>query len=102
MEMKYYNASNHFSAPIRREPKPYVPPKPITERIVPIKVEEEPKQHRGIKSSEKVKLPLFSKDLNQDDMLILGLIFLLLLNSCDDYLLLAVLAFIFLSDCKEQ
>ncbi len=96
MEMKYYNPTNHFKSPIKREPKPYFPPKQEEREVlipkpVPI-VREEP-----IQIEEKKETPSFFKDLDKDDLFILGLILLLILNACDDYLLLAALGYIFLS-----
>ncbi|MBR7163987.1 MAG: hypothetical protein IKD21_03365 [Clostridia bacterium] len=105
MEMKYYNPSNNFRAPIprvKREPKPYIPPpeaeKPDTQQLKTSVFEEmqtEPEiQPKPLAKREKTDV--FGK-LSQDDMIILGIIFLLLLNSCDDYLLLLVLGYLFIS-----
>ncbi len=102
MEMKYYNSSNNFRAPIPREPKPYRPPEPVKEVVIPqapepqeeISVSDVPKAEDII--AEKNKKTEFS----QDDLLLLGLIFLLLLNSCDDYLLLLILGYLFISGRK--
>lgn len=109
MEMKYYNPSNNFRAPIPREPKPYTPPKPMGERVVPVKAEEiredvqiPAETKKTAMREERQQTVKAKKELNQDDLLILGLIFLLVINSCDDYLLLAVLGFLFLSGWKDR
>ncbi len=102
--MKYYNPSNNFKAPIPREPKPYKPPVPRAEVIFPHPPEaeeqertfpEEPIKNGAVQTSKKFQL-------SQDDLVILGVMFLLILNSCDDYLLLAVLGYLFLSGQKER
>lgn len=104
MEMKYYNPSNNFKAPIpreRREPKPYIPPEMPKEdmHFLPdMQFQDEKRlepsfEHHPPKLSQK---KLF-ETLSQDDLIILGVIFLLLFNSCDDYLLLLALGYIFLS-----
>lgn len=91
METNYYNRSNNFSAPIRKEPKPYVP-KPVhiekehQENECPSRVETEKKDRTGILSN-----------LQNDDLLILGLIFLLINESNDDTLLILALGYLFLS-----
>lgn len=105
MEMKYYNPSNNFKAPIpriKREPRPYIPPPEIEETAVfesnqpfPVEKESEPVKEHAL--SFKRKKTGFLGDLSQDDMIILGIIFLLLLNSCDDYLLLLALGYLFIS-----
>lgn len=106
MEMKYYNPSNNFRAPIPREPKPYVP----RERVEPEKVfaqqepryPEPPAELPELTTGEEQRDVSPKKELNQDDLLILGLIFLLLMNSCEDYLLLFALGFLFLSGRNEK
>ena len=106
MEMKYYNPSNNFRAPIPREPKPYVPEKPIVKEHY----FEESKRPASVPEvreippetvPEKRQTSLIKRELNQDDLLILGLIFLLLINSCEDYLLLFALGFLFFSGHRE-
>ncbi len=97
MEMKYYNPSNNFKAPIPREPKPYRPPEQKREVVIP-------KPPAPVKTPD-VETPVSKQmetdpkttALNQDDLLILGVILLLLLNSCEDYLLLLVLGYLFIS-----
>ena len=91
METNYYNRSNNFSAPIRKEPKPYVP--------INIHKEKEYNEHEktSIKpNSIKEKTNLF-KNINNDDLIILGLIFLLLSDSNDDILMLIALGYLFIS-----
>ncbi len=109
MEMKYYNPSNNFRAPIPREPKAYRPPQSVMDTmhtyettneppkttVKPV-AEEMPKREICEETCEKEKKNFLS-NLTQDDIVILGVLFLLLLNSCDDYLLLLALGFIFLS-----
>ena len=101
MEMKYYNPSNNFRAPIPREPKPYIPreqvePERVFRRSEP-EIPEPPEELPELTIGEGQKAVSLKKELNQDDLLILGLIFLLLMNSCEDYLLLFALGFLFLS-----
>ncbi len=105
MEMKYYNPSNNFKAPIprvKREPKPYIPPPEAEEQMLfePKlaqfdETEQESKKEQDL-SYRRNKSSFFGV-LSQDDVIILGIIFLLLLNSCDDYLLLLALGYLFIS-----
>ena len=92
METKYYNRSNNFSAPIRREPKPYTPKNIFEEEE--IKKEPELCEHKENKQTQ-IKSVLNS--FKSDDLLLLGLIFLLLSDSNTDILLLLALGYIFLS-----
>ena len=104
MEMKYYNASNNFSAPIPREPRPYQPPqrnfyesKPVKEPIVTDTVDEEPCQ------GEEAVPVLVNKpevNFNKDDYILIGLILILLMNGCDDWLLLIVLGYLLFTGKK--
>lgn len=102
MEMKYYNASNNFKAPIRREPKPYIPhPKLSGEVIIPQKVEETVESEPFIQKEcecKNVKENQFTIIDNQDDLLLMGLILLLLINHCNDYLLILVLGYLLFCD----
>ena len=97
MEMKYYNPSNNFKAPIKREPKPYRPPETKREIVIPrspVTIETKTVEQPAcgpLKANKKTKA------LSQDDLLILGIILLLLLNSCEDYLLLLTLGYLFIS-----
>lgn len=104
MNMKYYNASNNFSAPIKREPKPYspyarrpseviVPQRPHTE---PSPHKQEPPKHNHIQQNTNSLKNLNLSNLKSDDILILGIIALLIWNSCDDTLLLLALGYLFL------
>ncbi len=106
MEMKYYNASNNFKAPIPREPKPYTPPKQVMEPVIPMPAKvlqiNETKEPPKIECHDEKKPQNIFQNFGQDELLILGLIFLLILNSCDDYLLLMVLAFLFLSGTDKH
>ncbi len=96
MEMKYYNASNNFKTPIPREPKPYKPPVTRGEIIIPQKPENQEKdiifQPSDSQTKEKWSLE------NKDNMILLGLIFVLLMNQCDDYILLLILGFLLFAD----
>lgn len=107
MEMKYYNPSNNFRAPIPREPRPYMPPKRETENVfmqeempIPQISHKDPEQRSdGVKTEKKKG---FLSDLDKDDMLLFGLIAILLLNACDDYLLLLVLGYLFISGRQKS
>lgn len=96
MEMKYYNPSNNFKAPIPREPKPYMPPRHTGEDKG--KQEETPASIKIKETSamQECKENQLLKHKDADEILLLGLILILLLNGCDDYLLLAILGYIFL------
>lgn len=102
MEMKYYNASNNFKAPIPREPKPYKPPQQLNGEVI---VPQPPKENRERKLSipeefhcDEGNKPSFNLIKNQDDLLLVGLILLLLVNQCNDYLLLLVLGYLLFCD----
>ena len=74
MVTNYYNASNHFSAPIHREPKPY-------------------KEDAAVQKSpepEPPAMPAFDKD----SVLLLGLVLLLVTCGCNDTLLLLALGYV--------
>ncbi len=71
MVTNYYNASNNYSSPVRREPKPYTE---LTE-----KHEEKPLQK-------------FSKD--PDLVIILGLLAVLFLTDCKDHWLMLALLYL--------
>lgn len=107
MEMKYYNPSNNFRAPIPREPKPYKPPQGPS--VNPVIIEENSSETEIDNKKEQLQEQMhlqknrnFLHQLSQDDMIILGVLFLLLLNSCDDYLLLLALGYLFLSGKREK
>lgn len=114
MNMKYYNASNHFSAPLKREPKPYSPytrtaetampqkPPPQAESFEPqpplrtpeLPIAPVPRKAPPAKTPAKTELRLSS--MKADDLLLLGIIALFVWNSCDDALLLFILGYLFL------
>lgn len=48
--------------------------------------------------AEHMKIGGIFDNLQNDDIILLAVIFILLINDCDDKLLIAALAFIFLSD----
>ncbi len=105
MNMKYYNASNHFSAPIPRTPKPHEPsgsyphrrevviPKRPSRPEPPPHKPQTPPQNSAFSSSAMNHLNL--SDLKPDDLLILGVIALLIFNSCEDTMLLLALGYLF-------
>ena len=97
METKYYNRSNNFSAPIRREPKPYTPKNIFKEEE--IKKEPEVCEHKENKPTETKSV---LNGFKSDDLLLLGLIFLLLSDSNTDTLLLIALGYIFLSSTGKE
>ncbi len=74
MVTNYYNASNRFSAPIHREPKPY------TEEQIPKNTSET--------CAVSKQLP------DKDTVLLLGLFLLLITCGCDDTLLLLALGYV--------
>lgn len=76
MVTNYYNSSNNFSSPVRREPKPYIPP-----------AKREPLDAKPCSKEQK-----FQADT--DTILIFGLIILLVMSGCDDTLLLIALGFL--------
>lgn len=86
MVTNYYNASNNFSAPIRREPKPFRPQP--TEREHARK--EEDKNHQLHKGKR------FLDEIDPDSLLIIGLVLLLLFSGCEDKLLLVALGYLLL------
>lgn len=91
METNYYNRSNNFSAPVKKEPKPYVP----------VEQKEEVKEnteilHLNQRDKEKESIKEI-KNLKSDDILLLGVIFLLISDSKSDKLLLIALGYLFIS-----
>ena len=105
MNMKYYNASNHFSAPIPRTAKPHEPPGsyPYRREVViprrptrPEPAPHKPKTPSGDTASSLLGIKnLNLSDLKPDDLLILGVIALLIFNSCEDTMLLLALGYLF-------
>ncbi len=86
MVTNYYNASNNFSAPIRREPKPFRP-QPIEREHTR---KEEEKENRLKKGRG------FLDEIDPDSLLIIGLVLLLLFSGCEDKLLLVALGYLLL------
>ena len=76
MVTNYYNSSNNFSSPVRREPKPYIPP-----------AKREPLDANPCSKEQKLQA-------DTDTILIFGLIILLVMSGCDDTLLLIALGFL--------
>ena len=91
MQTNYYNRSNNFSAPIRKEPKPYIPTPVYNES------KNEPIKHTPIEAKENDS---FLKNIKNDDILLLGIIFLLLSDANDDMLMIIALGYIFLGSSK--
>ena len=95
---KYYNASNNFSAPIKREPRPYNPYMQKSEIITPTKPNE-------TEDFNETPLPIETKNnkavqelsLKTDDLLLIGLIILLLPNAKDNLILILVLGYLLIS-----
>lgn len=85
MITNYYNASNHFSAPIRKEPKPFLPQN----------LENRP-QNKVEKMDNRKNIWNFA-EMDQDVLILLGLILLLLYSGCTDKLLLIALLYIIIS-----
>lgn len=85
MVTNYYNASNNFSAPIRREPKPF---KPQKEEIQHTEKNEECERRK-----ECTRKGILEK-IDNDTILILGLVILLVLSGSNDILLLVALGYI--------
>ncbi|MBQ4087937.1 MAG: hypothetical protein IJC78_06805 [Clostridia bacterium] len=91
MVTNYYNASNGFSRPVRREPKPYHAPQ-----------EEKPcEQCEKHKEAEVLALSktepehgIKKTDFDRDTLLLLGLLLFLLTTGCDDKLLLLALLYL--------
>ena len=88
MVTNYYNASNRFSSPVRREPAPYRAP---VERVEEV---ETPKPRESMEApcepSSKQSL------LSGDGILLIGLLFLLLMSGCEDKWLLIALGYLLL------
>ena len=93
---KYYNASNNFSAPIKREPKPYSPRYYATEVITPEAHTENTKKEeaQNIEVVPKKDTSVRELSLKTDDLLLIGLIILLLPNAKDNLLLILVLGYL--------
>ncbi len=107
IEMKYYNPSNNFRAPIPREPKPYRPTEVFSEIIYPKEVKEhdektEVKEEKSFRCEAERSEVSNKIEFSRDDLVILGVLFLLVFNSCDDYFLLAVLGYLFLTGRKKE
>ena len=85
MVTNYYNASNHFSKPVRKEPAPYrVPVEPPCEKPTPCG-EKPACEDTGV-------LPFRKTDT--DTALLCGLLVLLFFSGCRDKWLLAALLYL--------
>jgi len=71
MVTNYYNASNNFSTPVRREPKPYTQPLQKCEDTPPKKITQD-----------------------SDLVIILGLLAVLFLTDCKDHWLMLALLYL--------
>lgn len=91
METNYYNRSNNFSAPVKKEPKPYVPMEQKEEKTQTTEI-----LHQGKRDNESESIKE-TKNLKSDDILLLGVIFLLISDSKSDKLLLIALGYLFIS-----
>ncbi len=87
MITNYYNASNNFSAPIRKEPRPYKPQQIMPEHHFVPAIREQ---------IECEKKPQFLNKIDQDTLLLAGLLLLLFFSGCDDMLLLLALCYLLL------
>lgn len=90
METNYYNRSNNFSAPIRKEPKPYIPKVSSADESV---INEKP--HKEANAEQKNKTSSL-QNIKSDDLLILGLLLLLISDSSSDLLLILALGYLLL------
>ena len=95
MNTKYYNASNNFSAPISREPRPYAPysyrsetvtPRPAPDSAPPVK-KIEAEGAAAVKSARELSL-------KTDDFLLIGLIILLLPDAENNLMLILILGYL--------
>lgn len=85
MVTNYYNASNNFSAPIRREPKPFAPR------------QEYGREEKREQPDTKVPAGETKEQaIDKDTLLLLGLILLLFMSGCEDTLLLFALGYLIL------
>lgn len=101
IQTKYYNASNNFSAPVKREPKPYAPlykpndTPPLNNNFQAeneIKKETEKTKMREISFSPSKEL-----SLKTDDLLLIGLIILLLPDVENNLLLVLLLGYLLIA-----
>ena len=87
METTYYNRSNNFSAPIRKEPKPFTP-KTLCAEDELLKQTSDCGKEKGASC--------LKNSVKNDDLLILALLFLFLSDSNNDTLLLLALLYLLL------
>lgn len=92
MVTNYYNASNNFSAPIRKEPKPFKPGNTEYESEL---VFESKKSNGNIAKNDIFKSG-YPANIDRDTIFIICLIFLLLSSGCEDNILLIALAYLIL------
>ena len=105
---KYYNRSNNFAYPIKREPKPYNPYSYQSEIIVPrenneeIKNENKNVEEKIVKTSNIKSPSAFDFSLKTDDLLLIGLIILLLPNAKDNLILILALGYLLLMGMENN
>ncbi len=103
MVTNYYNASNNFSAPIRKEPKPFTPEHPIEPLMEEREIlhaehadeETSPVCYDDHPSSFHKSHALF--ETNSDTLVLLALLWLLLTSKSDDRLLEIALIYLLLT-----
>lgn len=98
MITKYYNASNHFSAPIikepRHKPEPVIPQRAEPEPPVP--VPREPSAPPPVQKKKGGLLDGLFDHMEKDDLILLGLLFLLISDG-DDPVLTLMVGYLFLA-----
>ena len=92
MVTNYYNASNGFQSPVRREPKPYCAPQTKDECA---HCGEENKAVPAVKQRDRV-CRVEKPKIGEDTLLILGVLLLLFTAGCEDTLLLLALLYLLL------
>lgn len=104
MVTNYYNASNNFSAPIRKEPKPFSPEHltahPSEESKEPHPVHDEEKECSS--TGESAYVPAFREPhsflkTDSDTLVLLALLWILFASKSDDRLLEIALIYLLLS-----
>ena len=104
MVTNYYNASNNFSAPIRREPKPFSPehrppeaaPEHSEPALKPIYEETEPQPLCKTECPPEHSEP-FSFGMDNDAIVLFAILWLLSTSKCNDKLLELALIYLLLS-----
>ena len=103
MVTNYYNASNNFSAPIRKEPKPFSPDRHIEPIIEECKepltkhVEEEPASACYSEHMPAFREPRALFKTDSDTLVLLALLWILFFSESRDRLLEIALIYLLLS-----